>query len=135
HERRNRVVRPRTPECGGAKRGGAGGIAMPGEDGFVVDGLVTQPLQFGDAFVERLVGKGTRGSDERNAIARSQGARLAPQSTEGPRPSASPTRVLQRRFAGALRSRGRLAPLARARSNPDPQHLSLAAIVRGLPID
>jgi hypothetical protein len=34
-------------------------------------------------------------------------------STEGLRPSDSPTRSLTRRFAGALRSRGSLAALAR----------------------
>src|SRR6266542_2914202 len=38
---------------------------------------------------------------------------MAPSSSEGLRPSDSPTRSLARRFAGALRSRGSLAALAR----------------------
>jgi hypothetical protein len=56
---------------------------------------------------------------------RYQAAHKRPILPEGLRPSDSPTRSLARRFAGALRSRGSLAMLARSASrkgsrNPTP---------------
>jgi len=50
---------------------------------------------------------------------------------EGLRPSDSPTRSLARRFAGALRSRGSLAALARAAGNPPAIYEMASSLFRG----
>jgi hypothetical protein len=54
----------------------AGGIARAGEHRLVVDGLVAEAPQLGDAGVERVAGKRAGGRDEGDPIAGPQRARF-----------------------------------------------------------